>query len=217
MKSIAVEATQTIEIESFLDASEIDPVLFDKPYFLVPDKRVRSSSKSYALLREALRKTGKVGLARVVIRTREYLCLVMARDKMLVLELIRFPQELHDASQFELPDDDLASHKIVKKEVDMAVELVKAMSGNWSPGEYHDTYREALMEWIESKIENRDVETVEPREEGAKKPGGKVIDLMEHLEKSLEEAKRSKAKPKKPAKKRAKTSAKKAARKREAG
>lgn len=217
MKSIAVEATQTIEIESFLDASQIDPVFFDKPYFLVPDKKVRSSAKSYALLREALKKTGKVGLARVVIRTREYLCLVMVRDQMLVLELIRFPQELHDISQFELPDDNLSNHKIAKKEVDMAIELVKAMSGDWSPEEHRDTYREALMDWIESKIENRDVETVELKEEEGKKPGGKVVDLMEHLEKSLEEAKRSKPKAKKAAKKQGKAPAKKAARKREAG
>jgi DNA end-binding protein Ku len=217
IKSVAVEATQTIEIESFLDPLQIDPVYFDKPYFLVPDKKVRSSAKSYALLREALRKTGKAGLARVVIRTREYVCLVMARDQMLILELVRFPQELHDASQFELPGDNLSDYKIGKKEVDMAVELVKAMSGDWTPDEYHDTYREALMEWIESKIENRDVETVESREEDVRKTSGKVVDLMEHLKKSLEEAKRSKPKPKKAAKKQGKPAAKKAARKRKAG
>ncbi len=215
MEKVKTEVTKTVEIEAFVEAAEIDPVYFDKPYFLVPDKKQRSAFKSYALLREALRESGKVGVARVVIRSREYLCVVMAREDMLVLNVLRFAQELRDASEHEVPGNDLEELKINRKEVDMAAQLIEAMSAPWEPEQYEDSYRAALREWIEQKIEQG--EDAEPQttsqDEGEKAPG-KVVDLMEYLKKSVEDAKGGK-KPSVPKKKTA--SKKKQGGKRKAG
>lgn len=191
MEQVKVEVTKTVEIEDFVDEKEIDPVYFDKPYFLVPDKKHRAAMKGYALLRETLRDTGKVGIAQVVIRSREYLCALMVRNQMLVLNLLRFANELRDPSEYELPGDDLNELKISKKETEMAKQLVEAMSGDWNPEQYQDSYRAALMAWIDKKIEEGQYEAVtdlEPDEPAASKDG-KVVDLMDYLKKSVEEAK----------------------------
>ena len=174
--------TKMIEIESFVSLDDIDPILFDKPYYLEPDKRAR---KAYALLREALRQSGKAGISKVVIRTGEYLSAMFVRDDVLILMLLRFPQEIRSSSKLELPDSTAAEFLPKKNEMDLAIRLIDEMTGQWKPEEYHDEYREALMDFIEKKISGGeavvDVEKGEDREES----GGNVLDLADYLKRSI--------------------------------
>ncbi|MCC6713131.1 MAG: Ku protein [Candidatus Dadabacteria bacterium] len=183
-KKVAVEATRTIEIEDFVDNDSIDHVYFDKPYFVVPDKKSR---KGYVLLREVLRKSGKVGIARVVIHTREYLSALFVMGDVMVLELLRFEQEIRNPEEFELPGGSLSDYKVTKKEVELAEKLVEAMTVKWQPEKYQDQYRSELMEWIQKKAGAGGLEAPpESGEEPGEEEGGKVIDMMELLKKSVE-------------------------------
>lgn len=183
-KKVAVEATRTIEIEDFVAVDSIDHVYFDKPYFVVPDKK---NQKGYVLLREVLRNTGKAGIARVVIHTREYLSTLFVTGDVLVLELLRFEQELRNPKEFELPGNALSDYKVTKKEVDLAEKLVEAMTTKWEPEKYEDEYRAELMEWIQKKARAGGLEVPpESEEPGEEEGGGKVIDMMELLKKSVE-------------------------------
>ncbi len=185
------EATQTVEILAFVDAGAIDPQYFDTPYRLVPGKR---GEKGYALLRETLRRTGKIGVAQVVIRTKQHLAAVMPVGEMLVLETLRYGDEILPATEFEFPPVKIKEAGVSDRELDMAARLVDEMTESWDPAKYHDTYREDLLSRIESKVQSGETQVVtppqaEPRAEG----GGKVIDLMAALKRSLEEAPRAKA------------------------
>ncbi|HML94991.1 MAG TPA: Ku protein [Thermodesulfobacteriota bacterium] len=181
-KKVAVEATRTIEIEDFVAQDSIDYVYFDKPYFVVPDKKNR---KGYVLLREVLGNSGKVGIARVVIHTREYLSALFVMGDVLVLELLRFEQELRKPEEFELPEGSLSDFKVTKKEVELAEKLVEAMTVKWQPEKYQDEYRAELMEWIQKKAKSGGVE-VPPENEEPEEEGARVIDMMELLKKSVE-------------------------------
>src|SRR5438105_8847073 len=194
---VDLEATQTVDIQDFVDQEEIDPMFFYKPYYLEPQK---GGDKAYVLLRDALEESKKVGIAKVVIKTRQYLAGVKAEDSVLVLELMHFAEELAESDKLHVPK------KIEpgKREIDMAKALIDSMSSKWNPEKYHDDYREALMEVIEEKVETGG-EEIEEKPKKAPKPT-KVIDLVEVLKKSLEEtgAKKksaAKAKHKQPAKK----------------
>jgi DNA end-binding protein Ku len=183
LEAVQPKLTKTIEISEFVTLDEIDPILFDKPYYLEPDKRGR---KAYALLREALRVSGKAGISRVVIRTREYLSAMFVRDDVLILMLLRFPQEIRASSKLDLPLSTEKEWQPVKKELDLALRLIEEMTGKWRPEDFHDDYREALMAFIEKKIAGGELVTDvkqgdEVREEGA----GKVLDLADYLERSI--------------------------------
>ena len=197
---VDLEATQTVDIQDFVDIDEIDPMYFYKPYYLEPQK---GGDKAYVLLREALADGKKVGIAKVVIKTRQYLAGVKALKHALVLELMHFAEELLDAEKLNVPK----KLEIGKREKDMAEALVKSMSSKWDPEKYHDDYREALMEVIEEKVESGGKEIEEKPKE--KKPSTKVIDLVAVLKESLEKS--HGAKKKKSAPKKAKHHAKKAA------
>jgi DNA end-binding protein Ku len=181
----AVEATKTIEIESFVNGEEIDPAYFDKPYYLEPGSK---GEKGYALLRETLRSTGRVGVARVVIRTREYLAALMPRENMLVLNVMRFADELRPHDQFDLPTADLKEYKVSKQEVNMAEKLVEAMSDEWDPHRYKDEYRETLMAYIQKKIDEGSLERPLPAAEAEEEPAtGNVVNMMSLLKESIEQ------------------------------
>ena len=197
---VDLEATQTVDIQDFVDIDEIDPMYFYKPYYLEPQK---GGDKAYVLLREALADGKKVGIAKVVIKTRQYLAGVKALKHALVLELMHFAEELLDAEKLNVPK----KLEIGKREKDMAEALVKSMSSKWDPEKYHDDYREALMEVIEEKVESGGKEIEEKPKE--KKPSTKVIDLVAVLKESLEKSQG--AKKKKSAPKKVKHHAKKAA------
>lgn len=215
LDAVQPRLTKTIEISGFVSLDDIDPILFDKPYYLEPDKRGR---KAYALLREALRTSGKAGISRVVIRTREYLSAMFVRDDVLVLMLLRFPQEVVGAGKLDLPLSSDPEWQPVKKELDLALRLIDEMTDKWNPSQYHDDYRESLLDFIEKKIAGGDVaDDVKQPDHDKDDGGGKVLDLAEYLERSIKKPsdgapplKRAAA-AKKPA---AKKTAKKAAAKR---
>ncbi len=179
-KRANVKATQTVDIVHFADAADIDVMYFEKPYYLVPTKK---GHKAYVLLREVLRRSGKVGIARVVIRTRENIAAVMVRGPALILEILRYDHELHKAADFNLPDESIKQMKISPAELKMAERLVDDMQGPFKPEEYKDTYRDDLMAFIKHKIKTGDTEEPEAPEE-APEPSN-VVDIMELLRSSL--------------------------------
>jgi DNA end-binding protein Ku len=191
-KNAAVEATQTIDIVDFVDRDEIDQMYFDQPYYLVPGKK---GEKGYVLLRETMERTGKLAIGRVVIRTREHLAAVFPRGDALVLNLMRFHHELVDPGKLDVPTGDMKKYKISAKEIEMAEKLVDAMSAKWKPEKYRDEYYDQLMKYIEKKAKTGEVAPAPAKREKA----GKVIDLMELLEKSVKgkpkAAKKSTRKP----------------------
>ncbi len=184
LEAVQPKLTKTIEITEFVALDEIDPVLFDKPYYLEPDKRGR---KAYALLREALRSSGKAGISKVVIRTREYLSALFVREDALMIMLLRFPQEIRATAKLELPSSDSKEWQPAKKEMDLATRLIDEMTEKWKPDDFHDEYRSALMEFIEKKIAGGEsvddvVQSGDDEEEGA---GSKVLDLADYLARSF--------------------------------
>lgn len=186
-----VEATQTVEILDFVEAGEIPWTYFDKPYYLEPDKR---GKKGYALLRETLKRTGKVGIARVVLHTREHLAALIPQGDMLVLDLLRFHDELRDPAEFSVPGADLEELGVSPKELEMAQRLVESMVEPWEPERYHDRYREDLLQRIEEKVRAGQTHEIEapPREEA--RPRAEVIDLMSQLKRSVEETRKQRQK-----------------------
>jgi len=196
---VDLEATQTVDIQDFVHQEEIDPIFFYKPYYLEPQ---RGGDKAYVLLRDALKDSGKVGIAKVVIKTREYLAGVKPEDGVLVLELMHFAYELADSGKLHIPK----KIEVGKREMNMAKSLIDSMSSKWNPEKYKDDYREALMEVIEEKVEAGGKE-IEEKPKKAPKPT-KVIDLVSVLQKSLEQTgakktatAKSRRKQKQPAKK----------------
>jgi DNA end-binding protein Ku len=184
-KAAAPEASQTVEIQDFVARDAIEPAYFDKPYVLVPGKK---GEKGYVLLRETLREAGVVGIAEVVIRTRQYLSALFVQDNALCLAVLRYEQELRKPDEFELPEKKPADYKISKKELDMARGLVDSMTTEWDPSKYKDDYRERLLAWIERKAEAGG-EVSPPEPEAEKKPSGEIIDFMELLQKSMKREK----------------------------
>jgi DNA end-binding protein Ku len=177
---VDLEATQTVEIKDFVDLEEIDPMFFYKPYYLEPQK---GGDKAYALLRDSLEREKKVGIAKVVIKTRQYLAGVKPEDGALVLELMHFADELADTEKLRIPK----KTEVGKRELNMATALIDSMSSKWDPEKYKDDYREALMEVIEEKVEAGGKE-IEGKPRKAPKPT-KVIDLVKVLQQSLNETK----------------------------
>ncbi len=203
LKRAAPEATQTIDIVDFVDLEDISPLYFDKPYYLAPDKK---GAKAYALLRETLRRTGKVGIAKVVIRTRQYLAAVVARGDVLTLELLRYAHELRDPKDLDVPH---GKQGVSERELEMAKRLVEGMVEAWKPEKYKDDYRRDLMKMIEARVEAGELEgSAEPPPKPERAAGGKVVDLMALLKSSVEEG----GGEKKPARKAARKPARKPAR-----
>ena len=209
--SAAPESHGAIEVEAFVDADAIGPRYFEKPYVLVPAKK---AEKGYVLLREALQKTGKIGIARVVIRTRENLCAVVPHDNALLLMMMRYPQELVDIGEYNIPEGDKADYRISAKELEFSEQLIETMSSEWDPDAYHDEFRERLQKVIQDRMKADGVvkrAAEEPQvEEGA---ATNVVDFMSLLQQSIDRNKRTPAKKKEPAKKAAKKGAKKATKK----
>jgi DNA end-binding protein Ku len=176
---VDLEATQTVDIQDFVDLDEIDPMYFYKPYYLEPQK---GGDKAYVLLRDALTDNKKIGIAKVVIKTRQYLAGVKPEEDVLILELMHFEKDLADPKTLHVPRKMEAG----KRELDMAKALIQSMSSEWKPEKYKDDYKEALMDVIEEKVERGGKEIEEkPR---AKKAPSKVIDLVSILQQSLEQS-----------------------------
>src|SRR6266566_1319847 len=180
---VDLEATQTVDIQDFVDQEEIDPMFFYKPYYLEPQK---GGDKAYVLLRDTLAKTGKVGIAKVVIKTRQYLAGVKAEDSVLVLELMHFADELADTGKLHVPK----KVEVGKRELNMAKSLIDSMSSKWNPQKYRDDYRKALMEVIEEKVEAGGKE-IEEKPKPKPRPSSKVINLVSVLQESLNKTRKS--------------------------
>jgi DNA end-binding protein Ku len=202
------EATQSVDIVQFVDLSEINPMYFDKPYYLEPEKRGRHA---YALLREALKDTGKVGIAKVVIRSREHIAALKPNGDALVLELMHFADEIVDQSTLELP----ATEKPADNEMKVARMLIDTMTEAFEAEKFSDTYREQVLAMIEARAAGKEA----PKSDAPAKPRDNVVNLMDILQKSLEQSKNAKGdaspgraasaedKPKKTASKRKKSAA----------
>jgi len=184
LRRASPERTQQIAITSFVDPAEVQPKYFDRPYYL---EAVPKQEKGYALLREMMRKSGKIAVATVVIHTRQHLATLMAEEDVLVLDLLRYPQELRDPSRLNLPGKSLKALGVSDKELKMAERLVEQMVEPWEPEKYRDEYRDELTAFIRKrakagKIEKPGVEEPAPRK------AGKVIDIMSLLKQSVEKA-----------------------------
>jgi DNA end-binding protein Ku len=179
-----VEATQTVEILDFVPLDAIELLYYDKPYYLEPLKK---GEKGYALLREVLRRTGKVGIARVVLRTRQHIAALVPFGNMLVLELLRYHDELRDPAAFKVPTESLEALGVTPRELDMAERLVEGMAETWTPEKYRDEYRDDLLRLVEEKVHAGRIEAVEEPAPGAPRKRAEVIDLMTLLKRSVEE------------------------------
>jgi DNA end-binding protein Ku len=208
LRAAAPESHEAVEIVAFVDADSIGPEYYEKPYALVPGKK---AEKGYVLLRETLAETGKIGIARVVIRTREYLAAVIVKDKALILVLLRYPQELVDISEYEIPSGNAAAYRVTRREIEMARQLIDAMSSKWKPSDYRDEFRDRLHKVIAKRMKSKGVVKAPAEEEAPEEATTNIVDFMELLKKSIATNKRTPAATKSaPAKKaaRAKTAAK---------
>jgi len=179
-----VEATQTVDILNFVKLEEVNPLLFYKPYYMECSK---GGDKAYVLLRDALRDSGKIGIAKVVIKTRQHLAALKPQEDGLMLELMHFPNELLDTSEFRVP----SGATVAKAEMKMALQLIESMTAEWKPDEYKDEYRDAVEQMIESKIESGGKTAPAPK----KKAATNVVDLASVLQRSIEEATQKPARP----------------------
>jgi DNA end-binding protein Ku len=178
LEKFAPQATRQVEIEDFVELSEIDPIYYDATYYLAPDK---GAQKAYALLLTALRKTARVGIGRMVLRTRQYLCAIRPLGKALAISTMQYEDEIVPVTDLDgLPG---AGEKPADKQLQLAEQLVGQLAGKFEPSKYHDTYREQVVELLEKKAAGEEVVTPE-----APQRPGQVIDLMEALRRSLESA-----------------------------
>ena len=185
IKRAAPEAAQTVEIERFVDRESISPMYFDKPYYLTPGKK---AEKGYVLLRETLKRTNRIGIARVVLRTKEYLCAVMPIGNALVLHLLRWPEELVGESEMNIPSGKPDEYRISAKELQMAEQLIGVMEGEFVEDEFRDTFREKLEAVIDEKIKSGGKKLARVSVE--KQPAAtNVVDFMALLKQSLDESK----------------------------
>lgn len=175
-KRVDIEATQTVAIEAFVAQDEVNPVFFSKPYYMEPQK---GADRAYVLLRDALQGSGKIGIAKVVIKTREHLAAVKPQNEGLMLALMYWASELRDIEEFKQPKES----KPRGKELAMARDLIESMTQKWDPDAYKDEYREALQEMIEEKIAKGGKSV--PKKGAAKKRATNIIDLVAVLEESL--------------------------------
>jgi DNA end-binding protein Ku len=191
-QSAALEKTRTVDIIDFVEAEQIDDRFFETPYYLTPAK---GGERAYVLLRDAIRATGRIGIAKFILRDAQHLAALEVIDEALVLTIMRFADELVDTKQYDFP----ASGAVRKGELEMAKALVESLAADWDPSKYTDQYRENLLKVIQGKLKGKEVElepTGEPRQ-------AEVVDLMERLRRSLQQAggKSRAATPKRSAKK----------------
>ncbi|HEY8025980.1 MAG TPA: Ku protein [Burkholderiaceae bacterium] len=175
------KTTQTIEIEAFVKVADIPFFYLDRPYYVSP---INKSAKVYALLREVLLKTGKAGVAKVVIQTRQHLALLVPVGAALMLELLRWEDEIRVLEELDLPPAGLKATKLTGAEMDMAEKLVDDMSEAWKPQKFSDTFKEQILKLVGEKVKEGDTATVAPVEE-APAAGAKIYDLTEILRRSL--------------------------------
>jgi DNA end-binding protein Ku len=193
-----VKASQTIEIQNFVDVGDISPMFYETPYYLAPAK---GGAKVYALLREALSRTQKAAIATFVMRSKQHIAVVLPNDRALVLNTLRFADEIREPKDLDLP----AASKAVgltAAELSMAERLVNEMTGSWNPRQYSDTYRDDLMKRIHEKVRKKQMHQLTQPDKSSRKTGqgAEIIDLMAALKRSLKESGGGDTSTRKPAK-----------------
>ncbi|AET89347.1 Ku protein [Burkholderia sp. YI23] len=176
------ESTQTVDILAFVDAPDISFLSLDTPYYLAPD---RKGEKVYALLRDALKDTGKVGIASVVLHNKQHLAALIPVGPALALNTLRWGDEVRDFTEFKFPDENTKKAGVTPKELEMAKRLIDDMSDTWDPSKYHDTFRDDIMALVDKKVKEGKVAEVMTIEEGGDKPSADILDLSELLKRSL--------------------------------
>ncbi len=182
------KASQTIEITSFTEASNITPAYYETPYYVTPQE---GGEKVYSLLREALKRSGKVAIANVVVRTRQHLAVVHPEANLLMLNTLRFADEIRTPEQMGVAPPSSKSAGLAARELSLAEKLIEGMTESWDPGRYHDTYREDLMARIKEKVRNQETHTLTEPAKAEKPKKAEVIDLMAVLRQSLEKGNRT--------------------------
>lgn len=178
-----VEATKTIDILGFVDVERVPLIHYEQPYYLTPDK---GGDKVYALLRETLRRSGKIGIAQVVIRTRQHLSALVPIGDAIVLNTLRYADEIRPTGDFDLPKKNLRQMDVTEKEVKMALSLVEGMTQEWDPARYHNSYREDVLAMVQKKIDANQTKTIaEAAPEEPPRTTATIIDLMALLKESL--------------------------------
>jgi DNA end-binding protein Ku len=175
---VDVEATQRVEIVNFVQLEKVNPLLFYKPYYM---EAGRGGDKPYVLLREALKQSGRIAIAKVVIKTRQHLAAVKPQGEGLILELMHFPQELVDLAEFKAP----AEQNVPKQELQMALRLIDSITNDWHPEEYTDEYREKLEQLIDRKIQKGGQVARVASASKTKQPAN-VVDLVTVLQQSIQ-------------------------------
>jgi DNA end-binding protein Ku len=179
LESVEPGRTRTIEIEDFVELDEVDPIFYDKTYYLAPADD--AGKRPYALLLDAMQRANKIAIGRFVMRTKQYLCTVRPGDNVLLLETMHFADEIRDAKDL----DNLPGRiKLTDKERRIAKQLIDSLESEWEPEKYHDTYREAVLDLIKRKGKGEEIDIERPEREDE----GKVVDLMAALEASIKEA-----------------------------
>ncbi len=189
-ESVALENHKTIEIEDFVKFEEVGMLYFEKPYYILPDKQ---GEKGYVLLREILKETKKIGIARIMIRSHQYLAAIIPYESALIINTLRYPKEIEMPSTINTPDESVAKYKISKKEFEVAKQLVNTMTIKWDPKHYTNLYHTQLMKLIEEKIASGNKGSIKRGKEPVVKKTN-VIDFMDLLKKSVKQ-KQSSAKP----------------------
>ncbi|WP_322080852.1 Ku protein [Burkholderia sp. BCC1972] len=176
------ESTQTVDIVTFVDEDAVSFLYLDTPYYLVPD---RKGEKVYALLRDALKDSGKIGIAHVVMRDRQHLGALIPVGPLLALDTLRWQEELRPLDELSVPAGDAKRAGVSARELAMAKKLIDDMSGTWTPDEYHDTFRDDILELVERKVRAGRIEEIEDRPAQTGRAASNVVDLTELLKRSL--------------------------------
>lgn len=177
------EATGTIDILAFVDAADVSLLYYEQPYYLAPGK---GGDKVYALLRETLRKAGKIGIATVVIRVKQHLAALVCVGDTIVLNTLRFADEIRETDELKIPTKDAKTAAVSDKELKMAMALVEGMSEEWKPEQYHDTYREDVLALVEKKVKAKQTKVITmPGKEAARPSSSNVVDLVALLQQSI--------------------------------
>lgn len=179
LKKVAGENARSIDIENFIDEKELNFLTIANVYYLVPDK---NGQKGYVILRESLAETKKIGIAKVIISTKEYLAAIIPYEKALVLCLLKYDKEVRKLDEFDLPVKELKAYKINKKEIDVAKQLIKSMSSKWKPEKYVDEYQKAVHKWVEESANKLPHTTMKQRPHAK---ASNVVNFVDLLKKSL--------------------------------
>ncbi len=183
------KSTQTIELECFVDAGDIPYMYLERPYYVSP---INKGAKVYALLREVLMKSGKVGIAKVVIQTKQHLAVLMPCGPALVLDLLRWGDEVRTWDELDLPAEGVKAAGLTDKEMKMGEQLVLDMSSTWNPADFADSFKEQILKLVEEKVKAGQTESVTPIEEAEPaESGARIYDLTEMLQRSLNNLEKS--------------------------